>query len=82
MWDGREEPFCNHMIKSPSFSRSMSLFCDLHNFYFFRKHCQFLSLGLLMEIEKLDLQSHRSITKHEGNEMYQRHHAKFQRNTN
>lgn len=25
MWGGEEEPFCNHMIESASFSRSVSL---------------------------------------------------------
>ena len=42
VWDGGKEPFCNHMIKPPSFRRSMSLFCALHSFYFLRNISNFI----------------------------------------
>lgn len=45
------------------------------------KQFQFLFIKLLIKTVKVDLQSHISTTKQEGNKMFQRHSEKFQRNT-
>lgn len=47
-----------------------------------KKTCPiFIHKIIIIETAKVDTQSHISITKQEGNEMFQRHLEKFQRNT-